>query len=372
MPTSERRRPSEAKYTRLAEKLRAQVHEGWLKPGDQLPSFVELRNEHGVSRGTVEKVHALLERDGLIVREQGRGVFVAEPKRRPKTEVIAFAGGGFAEARISRFWAHLMHGIEEAAGAHGVHLLLVNKGANPRIWESVDGLLLCENEEFAYPILKSLPEGFPCVSLLTPMDEVSSVLFDDVQGARDAVRHLLSLGHRKIGHLVSSHNHLLENRLLGYRQALREYEISPPLSWVRLLKPSARSKNSKAEFFEQGKQTVNAWLGSDWAETGCTAIVAQNDPAAIGAIAALQNAGLRVPEDVSVVGYDGIENYEDFSPSLTTVEVPVQQIGATAVQVLLKSIQHKPIGAEPLALRSRLRIGESTGPAPHSEPIPSH
>ncbi len=362
MPSSVQRRSREPKYTQLAEKLRAQVSAGALKPGDQLPSFVELRNAHGVSRGTVEKVHTLLERDGLIVREQGRGVFVAEPKRRTTTEVIAFMGGGFAETRISLFWAHLMQGIQEAAAARDIHLLLVNENANPRIWENVDGLLLSENEEVAYPMLQRLPKRLPCVSLLTPVDEITCVLSDDVQGARDATHHLLSLGHRKIGHLVTGHNHLIENRLLGYRQALRDYDIEPPLAWVRLLNPRARRGNSKTEFFEQGKRTVSEWLKGDWAETGCTAILAQNDPAAIGAIVALQSAGIRVPEDVSVVGFDGVENYDHFTPHLTTVEVPVQQIGARAVEILLNSIHRGSTEIETVTLPSHLRVGGSTGP----------
>ncbi len=352
--------PLEAKYILLAQELRGQIGDGRLKPGDQLPSFVALRSGHGVSRGTVEKVYTLLEREGLIVREQGRGVFVTPPKRRVATGVIAFAGGGIAEIKHSRFWAHLMSGLQEAALANKTQLLLVNEHVDEEMLDGVDGLLLSENEDATYPILERLPAGLPCVSILTPVEDVTCVLADDVRGAREATTHLLELGHRRIGYLVSGYSHLVENHLLGYRQALAEYGIEPPLAWVRQLRPHSRSADSKAEYIKQGRRTMREWLRSDWGQTRCTAILTLNDPAAVGAIQELQHAGLRVPEDVSVVGYDGVEPFDYFTPSLTTVEVPIDQIGRTAVETLLARIRTRAADTEVITVPTKLRLGAST------------
>ena len=365
MSTTVDRDPSTAKYVRLAQDLRRQVKEGRLKPGDQLPSFVELRNQHQVSRGTVEKVHEMLERDGLIVRELGRGVFVAYPKQRSVSGVIALAGGGFSETRVSLFWSHLMSGIQESALEHKLQLLLVNEHVENSVLERVDGLLLSENEDDLYATYARLPQGLPCVSMLTPIEELSCVRPDDTQGAKDATRHLLSLGHRRIGHLVSGYQHLVEDRLIGYRQAMTEYGIEPHLAWVRQLRPRANSADSKAEFVEQGRRTIREWLRTDWKESRCTAIVVQNDPAAIGAIEELQSAGIRVPEDVSIVGYDGIEPYDYFTPRLTTVEVPAKDVGYTALELLFKQIDSKSAEVSHITLPATLRIGESTA-AVHS------
>jgi len=354
------RQPSVAKYICLAQDLRNHIMEGRLKPGDRLPSFVELRNKHQVSRGTVEKVHEVLERDGLIIREQGRGVFVAHPKGREVSGVIALAGGGFSETRISLFWSHLLCGIQEAAFERKMQLLLVNEHVESGVLDKVDGLLFSVNEEDIYETLGRIPMGLPCVSMLTPVDELSSVLPDDVQGAEDATRHLLKLGHRSIGHLVAGKKQLVENRLAGYRRAMNDYGIEPHLAWVRQLRPRANCPNSKDEFVDQGRKTIREWLRTNWNETQCSAIVVQNDPAAIGAIEELQASGIRVPEDVSVVGYDGIEAYDYFTPRLTTVEVPIKEVGYAAVGLLSRQIESTSSITETVTLPARLRIGEST------------
>ena len=352
-----------AKYVDLAEQLRADVQTGKLKAGDRLPSFIELRQEHQISRGTVEKAHALLERDGLIVREQGRGVFVAHPKSLSATGLIGFLGGGFTEARTSLYWAHLLDAIQKEAAREKLQLLLMTETSDPAVWNKVDGLLLSINEEGIYPLLHTLPASFSCVSILTSIDEVSSVTADDYQGAKEATRHLLSLGHTRIGHLVSGHTHFIERRLEGYRDALHEAGIEPSLHGLRQMYPRP-VLDSKNEFVEQGRQSVRKWLGSDWHKFGYTALLAQNDNAAVGAIEAFQEAGLRVPEDVSVVGFDGNETYDYFSPRLTTVEVPLLEVGTAAVQMLVGKINGSSPGLENIVVPTTLKKGESTAPPP--------
>lgn len=358
-----------AKYLDLAHRLRDDVRTGRLKPGDRLPSFVELRSEHSISRGTVEKVHAVLEREGLIVREQGRGVFVAPPAPAEpllfsrSTGVIGFVGGGFSETAHSLFWSQILNGIRRQAAQERRQLLLLTETSDPDVWNRIDGLLLSVNEEEIRPVLRSVPDDLPCVSLLTEVEELSSVTADDYQGAREATQYLLSLGHTRIGHLVSGFNHLVEQRLNGYRDALHEAGIVPSLHGVRQMRPR-QSSDSKSEFVEQGRRSVREWLGTNWNEFGYTALLVQNDNAAIGAIEAFREAGLRVPGDVSVVGFDGSELYDFFIPRLTTVKVPVQEIGAAAVEMLLGRIGGDTTEVEKRKLPTFLRHGDSAAPPP--------
>lgn len=365
MPTNLQRHPRVPKYIKVAEQLRAQVQSGNLKPGDRLPSFVELRDHHQISRGTVEKVHALLERDGLIVREQGRGVFVGSAQRREATGIIGFAGQGFAEVQSSLYWAHLVQGIQAEAAREKMQLLLLNSPFHGELWDKVDGVLLGVNEEDLHAQLRHVPPSLPCVSMLTSAEGVAGVLADDYQGARDATRHLLALGHQRIGHLVAGHNSLIERRLSGYRDALSEAAIEPELRWMRQLRLRARRADSKLEFIEQGRRCVREWLASDWKQAGCTAILTQNDHVAVGAIQSFQEASVRVPEDVSVAGFDGTEMYDFFSPRLTTVKVPLHHIGAVAMRLLLEKIKSGNIRQqqETIMLPTHLKEGTSTAPA---------
>jgi GntR family transcriptional regulator of arabinose operon len=362
MQTTDGSKSKDAKYIRLAQELRGLVNEGVLKPGDRLPSFVELRSSHQISRGTIEKVHSLLERDGLIVREQGKGVFVAQPSRKKSSGIIGFVGQGFVESHNSMYWAHLMEGAQREAGTHDLQLMLLSENFDHRLLNNLDGLLMGENEDSINRLLEVLPKRLPRVSIMTPIDNVDCVLSDDYQGAFDAARHLLALGHRQIGMLCAGCNRLIETRLRGYQRACRDYGVEPSLSWVRQLRQRPNQPDSVSEFTVQGRNTINEWLRTDWRDSSCTAIIAQNDHAAVGAIGALRDFGLSVPCDISVVGFDGAEMYNFFDPKLTTVAIRLREIGAAAIVRLLELINGTTPETKNIILPADLRIGASSGP----------
>jgi DNA-binding GntR family transcriptional regulator len=128
MRTLSQRQSKVPKYLQLAELLRRQIERGELKPDDQLPSFPQLRAQHGVTNSTVEKVYGLLERDGLIVRLPSRGTFVAKPGTAPSNinqgsensgiharhGTIGVSGLGFSFAGNSSYWGRLLQGMREA------------------------------------------------------------------------------------------------------------------------------------------------------------------------------------------------------------------------------------------------------------------
>ena len=109
-----------------------------------------------------------------------------------------------------------------------------------------------------------------------------------------------------------------------------------------------------------------AWLKDDWNQLGCTAVMVQNDEAAIGAMEALEAAGKRVPQDVSVVGFDGIDICEYARPRLTSVEVPLQEIGKTATEILLRQLDEKHFEIEHAVLPTGVCVRESTSPPANS------
>lgn len=180
---------------------------------------------------------------------------------------------------------------------------------------------------------------------------MDAVLPDNRQGGRDITQLLLDLGHRRIG-VVSGPPQLLtvRHRLDGAREALAEAGVELPDSAV-----------VAGDFSREGGHAAALRLLERAPDV--TAIFALNDLMARGVLIALQALGRRVPDDISVVGFDDLPVAEDTSPRLTTVRLPLEEIGAQAMRLVL----------EPAVERRRTErvvgdviVRESTGPAPHA------
>lgn len=348
-----------SKYKQIAESLRAQIQSGQLQPEDRLPSFSEMRARHGATPTTVERVYSLLERDGLVKREKGRGVFVAQPQASPVNGVVGIVG--LKSSYILHPWGlRLLDGIRQVAAAAEKELLLIHRipeEAGLKL-EKVDGILNLEpTTEIVVPYL---PPGIPFVSALTRVKDRVSVVVDEPGGVREAMAHLLGLGHRRIGYLIQNsmyHAPFLRPRIMAYREALLMAQIEADGRWLRNL-------DGVPPYRECGYKNMKRWLADGWAELGCTALLVQNDDTAIGVMQALQEAGIRVPDDVSVVGFDGTEIGEYCTPHLTSVDVPLQDVGAQAMQLLLQQMASKPLPPTAYELPTRLVVRASTA-SPH-------
>lgn len=325
------------RYVKLAESLRRDIARGKLRPGDRLPSFAQTKAQHGISQATWDKVHATLEAEGLISREPGRGVFVAQPPvieaaQRVSTGSIGLAGYGFATAGSSTYWATILDGVREAAEKAGrrVVLLPLDSGAG---WKSADGAIVCN--WMPTTAVATAPAEMPLVWLLAAYPDMDGIRADEEKAVADLVQHLLKLGHARIAYLHGRGITEEAVRLKSYLATLRAAGIEPDQSWYRALPDSP---DYGGAWIRSGHAAMKNWLEHDWADTGCTAILAHNDETAIGVIGALREHALRVPEDISVTGFDGLEIGAYFSPSLTTAQVPLHEIGAHAARLLLHKL----------------------------------
>jgi GntR family transcriptional regulator, arabinose operon transcriptional repressor len=363
--------PKVFQYVQVADQIRRQIAKGILKPGDRLLSRREMRERYGVNFNTLEKAHALLEEENLIVRSHRSGVFVAQPGRRPPTGSIGFCGVSFTQSDFSAYWTHVLEGAENAAHEFDSRITLLSIYSSSG-WDKVDGLVI--NSLDARIPAKYVPSGLPIVSLFAPPlitgtdeecskieEDVSVIRIDDYFGMRSATQHLLALGHRRIAYLRNNQDpsdfHQL--RLDGYLHPLREAGIKADPRWVRCLP----EQTSRVHFMNSGREGMRQWLEGDWAELGCTALLAHNDDVAWGVVDVLREAGISVPDQVSVVGFDGTEMAECCNPQLTTVEVPLREMGRTAVELLQQQIKAGS-GKTEVTLQPQLCLRASTAPLP--------
>ena len=359
--------PRTHKYVEVANRFRRQIAVGELRPGDQLPSFAQMLSDHGIGQGTMERAYALLEEDGMVSRHARRGTFVAEPGARQKPRIIGVVWS--LVAGQDPYAAQLLTGIQSAARKNDLEVLFINH-PHAVTSDKVSGVIVTAIFRDTFD---ELPPGLPIVSLAQCHEGIPSVTSDDSQGTRDAVKHLMGLGHRRIGFLTvgcqRNGDNLSKQRLASYNETLRAAGIAPEAEWVRPLFVPGDRLHGWESFRDYGREKMAEWLRQGWANLGCTALLTQNDDAAIGAIEALRKAGYKVPKDISVIGFDGTERAEYFSPRLTTVRVPLQAISGTSVDLLVELIGAKCAGkvaaANPtIVLPTSLSIGGSTGPAP--------
>ncbi len=259
------------------------------------------------------------------------------------------------------FFGSVLRGMEDAAAARDYSIILANTDDLPAREANglamlrerqVDGLLLATARRNDPAIERLAAERMPFVlvnrhtSPITP----NTVVPDDYAGACAAVGHLLGLGHRRIAHIAGSDEiSTAYLRRQGYLDTLQSY--GAPVDPALLV---------TGDFREQGGyDAMRALLDLN---DPPTAVFAVNDLAALGALHALSDAGLRAPDDISMVGFNDMFHATYITPRLTTIQVPDRAMGAHAVERLLAMILDDVWPESPLLLPVTLVARETSGP----------
>jgi len=236
-----------------------------------------------------------------------------------------------------------------------------NFGPRYRLFEMikdgrVDGGLVIEEENIDKPTLSRIEkDDYPLIILNArlPRRKINWICADDEGGTYRAVKHLIRLGHQRIVYLRGLDNsHTSDERLKGYCKALQDKGISYNKSLV------AKSEFLSKVAYQKTLEYINSKIKF-------TAVCAGNDLAAFGAINALQEKGLRVPEDIAVVGYNDFDFAAMVSPAITTVRHPLVDMGKLGVAKLLEVIENKRENKKSKkvqqVLKTELIIRESCG-----------
>jgi LacI family transcriptional regulator len=235
------------------------------------------------------------------------------------------------------FFSEVIRGIDLAARHSGLHLIISNSHYDKSAIESamramrgrVDGLIIMSPDIDAHALRANLPDSHPVVLLNCALhgEAFDSVNIDNVGGALAVVRHLISHGHKSIALITGAPRNVDgQERKLGYRNALHEAGIE------RQAPLEVRGDFTEDSGFEAARSLLSL-------RHRPTAIFAANDSMAIGALSALREAGVRVPEDMAVAGFDDITIARHVNPPLTSVRVPIAELGERATRKLIAALE---------------------------------
>jgi DNA-binding LacI/PurR family transcriptional regulator len=216
--------------------------------------------------------------------------------------------------------------------------------------QAIDGLIIIRAERATAESLVLPPRMPVAVSDSRFSGHYPSVVADQLQGSRDAVQHLLDLGHRTVHHLAGPESSWPSRvRTAAWQRCLEEAGVPAPPLW-------------RGDWTAESGYRMGRLIAQD---PSATAVFSANDDMAFGLIRALHEAGLRVPQDVSVVGFDAIELSEFLSPPLTTVRQDFTQIGIELVRLVLGQLRHGPESVRDRVLvPTDLVVRGSTAPPP--------
>lgn len=261
------------------------------------------------------------------------------------------------------FFGSILRGIEDVAAERDYSVILANtddqaaretRGLDMMRDRQVDGLLLATARRHDPAIARLAEEHVPFVLVNRHTDPITpnAVVLDDYAGGRAAVEHLLALGHRRIAHISGSDEmstgHL---RYRAYVDTLSSHGLAEDPTLV------APGTFREAGGYEATRRLLTL-------PDPPTAVFAVNDLAAAGAIRALAEAGLRVPQNVSVIGFNDVFQHTSLAPQLTTMQAPARAMGAQAAERLLAMIVDGVQPEAPLLLPVTLVERDTTGPAP--------
>ena len=251
------------------------------------------------------------------------------------------------------FFSEVIRGIDVSARSRGLHLIVSGSHSDREEMSAVlravrgrvDGLIVMSPDLDATTLLRDLPDYVPVVVLNALVEGRPSITIDNAGGARAVVRHLAALGHRRIAFVSGPENNGdAAQRRRGYRAGVRAAGAA-----------SESDLEISGNFTEDSGYEAAKKIAARSSRP--TAMFAANDAMAIGALSAFNEAGMRVPDDIALVGFDDIPIARFLSPPLTSVKVPIADLGRRSLDLLLDSSKTK----RSETLKTSLMVRQSCG-----------
>lgn len=232
------------------------------------------------------------------------------------------------------YFSAVLEGFKSTAEAKGFDITFINTNNEAMsyydhcIYRNVDGLVVvCA--DFSHPqVLELAQSGLPFVTIDYVFNGKMAVLSDNLKGITGLVYYVSKMGHRKIAFIHGAHSSVTETRLVGFYRAMEELKLEVPNAYVRdgIYHDPVTCARLTGELLNLPDRP--------------SCILFPDDFSALGGISEIRQHGLRIPEDISVAGYDGIHLSQVMDPELTTIHQNTHQIGKTAANQLIEMIEH--------------------------------
>ncbi len=356
-------------HIQLIDDLRHKIMIGELKPHEQLPGEWELVSALNISRATIQKAWTSAQDEGLIYRVAGKGTFVAP--RQAENSGRSAIGFVIPEYR-GTFALALLSGAERVLRQRGYTLQFAttdrdideeNTIVQQLIDDGVQGVILVPVRGAAHNRRIATDPGIPIVLMDRPLNGavLPCISSNNYAGGWQAMRHLLDLGHRHILFVARPHMDLwsVSERYRAYQDALIQIDRDP---LPPFLIGGANEMSSYEAYVNHDDEEIAPLIKLLQAPERPSAIFAVNDWMALKVQRAAALAGLRNPDDISIIGFDDLDIAQYQNPPLTTIAQDAALMGAEAARRLLTLIEGETNQNIVTLLPTKLVIRASTAP----------
>ncbi|MCH4239314.1 MAG: LacI family transcriptional regulator [Oscillospiraceae bacterium] len=314
-----------------------------------MASLKDIANECGVSVATVSKVlNGHKEISGttaqrVMATAKELGYMPNSAARALKTNRTYNLGVLFVDDTKSglthEYFSTVLDSFKVEAEKNGYDITFINHNIGSRNatylehcrYRCVDGVMIACVNFFDPQVIELVHSDIPVVTIDYTFDNHISVISDNVSGMQDLVQYVYSMGHRRVAFIHGENTSVTASRLTSYYKTCMELGISPPDDYVQ------------AALYHDTRVTARCTKALISLPEPPTCILFPDDYSYIGGANVLREAGLRVPEDISVAGYDGIHILQALSPRLTTLKQDTDSLGRIAAQKLVELIEYPKI-----------------------------
>ncbi len=351
-------------YYQLVTILEKQIKNGTFNTGDFIPSVRNLCERYEISDITARRAILELAKKGLVSKRAGKGMFVNVKSKKAFTVTLTAFG-----LNIKSYWSgaymffDLVRGITQATLERNMSLKFVfpEENVEPTLFlkefvktQKVDGIfmLVLIHKDIGYEEIKILRKAkMPYVVIKShiPGKKISCVFSNDFKGAAMATEYLISSGHRRIGFINGPLDKVViwRERMRGYKEALKKYKIQLDRKLI---------KENRSVFEKNGYESMGKLLQL---KNRPQAVFVAGDGMAVGAFKAIKKKGLRIPEDISIIGYDDADVASWLDPPLTTIRTSFFDFGEKSAELLFDMITQDGFPEKKVVIEPVLKIRQS-------------